>query len=91
MRREPITGRKHEEVFDILKGCDVILDGYYIEEQREQTRKILWSTIQKIIILSNMWPNCEKLFFDNVLKEVEINVGDYIIASGDEILWLKLL
>ncbi len=41
MRREPITGRKYEEVFDILKGCDVILDGYYIEEQREQTRKIL--------------------------------------------------
>ena len=77
------TGRKYEEVSDVLDGCDVVLDGPYIEEQREQARKVLGSTNQRIIILSYRYPNCEEWFFNNASKEVEINVGDYIIANGD--------
>ena len=77
------TGRKFEEVSDVLNGCDVVLDGPYIEEQREQARKVLGSINQRIIILSDRYPNCEEWFFNNASKEVEINVGDYIIVNGD--------
>lgn len=79
------TGRKYEEVSDVLDGCDVVLDGPYIEEQREQVRKVLGSTNQRIIILSDRYPNCEEWFFNNSSKEVEINVGDYITANGDAV------
>ena len=80
------TGRIYKDVADILYGCDVVLDGPYIEKQKEQKRKILGSTNQKIIILSDRYTNCEKWFFDNVSKEVEINVSDYIVANGDAVL-----
>ena len=79
------TGRKFEEVSDVLAGCDVVLDGPYIEEQREHVRKVLGSTNQRIIILSDRYPNCEEWFFNNTSKEVEINVGDYITANGDAV------
>ena len=80
------TGRKYEEVSDALDGCDVVLDGPYIEEQREQVRKLLGSTNQRIVIVSDRYHNCEEWFFYNTSKEVEINVGDYIIANGDAVL-----
>lgn len=80
------TGRNYEDVSDILAGCDVVLDGPYIETQREQERKVLGSKNQRIIILSDRYPDCENWFFNNESKEVEINVGDYIVANGDAIL-----
>ena len=80
------TGRKYEEISDILEGCDVVLDGPYIEEQKENTRKVLGSTNQRIIILSDRYHNCEEWFFNGASKEVEINVGEYIIANGDAVL-----
>ena len=64
----------------------MLLDGPYIEEKKEQVRKVLGSTNQRIIILSDRYPNCEEWFFNNASKEVEINVGEYIIANGDAIL-----
>ena len=80
------TGRKYEEISDILERCDVVLDGPYIEEQKENTRKVLGSTNQRIIILSDRYHNCEEWFFNGASKEVEINVGDYIIVNGDAVL-----
>ena len=62
------TGRKYEDVSDILVGCDVVLDGPYIEAQRDQERKVLGSTNQRIIILSDRYPDCEDWFFNNKLK-----------------------
>lgn len=80
------TGRIYEDVTDILKGCDVVLDGPYQENNKETTRKVLGSTNQRVIILTDRYPNCEEWFFDHTSKEVEINVCDYIIANGDAVL-----
>lgn len=80
------TGRKYEEVADVLLGCDVVLDGAYIESMKETKRKILGSSNQRIIKLSNRYSDCEKWFFDNASKKVEINVSDFIIANGDAVL-----
>lgn len=80
------TGRRYEDVSSILLGCDVVLDGPYIENKKDKTRKILGSTNQRVLILTDRYKDCEKWFFDNKVKEVEINVTDYIIANGDAIL-----
>jgi len=80
------TGRKYEEVSELLQGCDVVLDGPFIEELKETKRKLLGSTNQRIIQLSNRYPDCEKWFFEKDYKEVEINITDYIIANGDSVL-----
>ena len=56
------TGRKYEEeVSDVLDGL-MLYDGTYIEEQREHVRKVLGSANQRIIILSDRYPNCEEWF-----------------------------
>ncbi len=80
------TGKKYEDVSDILAGCDVVLDGKYIDSKRENKRKILGSINQRIIVLSDRYPNCEDWFFNNESKTVEINVSDYIFANGDAVL-----
>lgn len=80
------TGRRYEEVQSTLGNCDVVLDGAFIEEQKEARRKVLGSTNQRVIVLTNRYPDCEKWFFDNGSKTVEINITDKIIANGDAVL-----
>ena len=77
------TGRRYEEVKDILLGCDVVLDGAYAEELRETERKILGSTNQKIIVLTDRYPDCESWFSDGSQKTIEMNISDFIVANGD--------
>ncbi len=77
------TGRTYEDVMDILAGCDVVLDGPFMETKKETRRKIIGSSNQRIINLSNRYPNCEQWFFNNNTKQIEINVSDFIITNGD--------
>ena len=77
------TGRQFEEVQDILNGCDVVLDGAYIEEKRERKRRILGSANQRIICLTDRYPECVEWFTDGSEKLIEVNVSDYIVVNGD--------
>ena len=77
------TGRKFEEAKDILSGCDVVLDGAYVEELRETERKILGSTNQRIICLTERYPDCEAWFSGSPQKTIEVNIADFIVANGD--------
>lgn len=81
------TGRRYEDVADALFGCDIVLDGPYIESKKETKRKILGSTNQRVINLSNRYPDCDKWFLDHGAKEVEINVSDFIVVNGDAVLY----
>lgn len=77
------TGRNYEEVKDILAGCDVVLDGAFIQEQKETKRKILGSTNQRILCLNEKYQDYEKWFLNGNVKSMEINVSDYIVVNGD--------
>lgn len=80
------TGRNYEEVKDILYGCDVVLDGCYDEDKLETKRRILGSTNQRIICLTDRYKDCiENWFLKNDNKSVEVNVGLTIVANGDKI------
>ncbi len=80
------TGRLYEDVKGILCGCDAVLDGAYEADKQETKRRILGSTNQRIICLTDRYKDCiEDWFLQNANKSVEVNVGTVIVANGDKI------
>jgi len=79
------TGYLYEKVEKQLEGCDMVLDGAFDESKLETKRKILGSTNQRIICLTDRYKNCVDWFLTPTTKSIEINVGSTIFANGDKI------
>ena len=79
------TGHLYEQVADQLMGCDMVLDGEFDETKLETKRKILGSTNQRILCLTERYKNCVDWFLRPSTKSIEINVGSTIFANGDKI------
>ena len=79
------TGHLYEQVADQLSGCDMVLDGAFDESKLESKRKILGSTNQRVLCLTDRYKNCTIWFNEADMKNVEINVGGMIFANGDKI------
>ena len=78
------TGRKFEEVKDILGNCDVVLDGAFDESCPETDRKLLGSSNQRIIAITSRY---EKVldWFNSTDKTIEVNLNKRIVFNGDHI------
>ncbi len=77
------TGKRYEDVADILQGCDLVIDGPYIESQHSSLRRIIGSDNQRLLHLTDRYKNLESWFFS---KEItgDINVcGTSIIYNGN--------
>lgn len=69
----------------MLKSMDYD-DVLYESDKIETKRRILGSTNQRILCLSDRYKNCiEDWFLQNKNKFIEINVGASIVANGDAI------
>ena len=79
------TGHLYEQVEKQLEGCDMVLDGAFEEAKLETKRKILGSTNQRILCLTDRYKNCIDWFLTPSTKSIEINVGSTIFANGDKI------
>lgn len=79
------TGHLYEHVQEQLKGCDMVLDGAFDECKIETQRKILGSTNQRILCLTDRYQNCVEWFMKPTEKCIEINIGSSIFANGDKI------
>ncbi len=80
------TGKFYEEVKDIMSGCDAVLDGSYEANNKETRRRLLGSTNQRIICLTDRYRDCIKdWFLQNTNRSVEVNVGSAIVINGDKI------
>ena len=79
------TGHLYEQVEKQLEGCDMVLDGAFEEAKLEAKRKILGSTNQRIICLTDRYKSCIDWFLTPSTKSIEINVGSTIFANGDKI------
>jgi anaerobic ribonucleoside-triphosphate reductase activating protein len=79
------TGHLYEQVREQLEGCDMVLDGAFEELKLEAKRKILGSTNQRILCLTDRYKNCIDWFLTPSSKSIEINVGGTIFANGDKI------
>ena len=80
------TGRKYEEVSDVLAGIDLVLDGEYVLEEKETKRRLLGSENQRILCLTDRYKN-DISWFDIVKngKSVEVNLFNKIVFNGDKI------
>lgn len=80
------TGHLYEEVKDVLEGCDAVIDGPFISSLLDEERRILGSSNQRIICLTDRYKGViEEWFASFDSKAVEINIGDNILMSGDKI------
>ena len=80
------TGRKYEEVSDVLAGIDLVIDGAYVLEEKETKRRLLGSENQRILCLTDRYKNDVSWFdMDKNGKSVEVNLSDKIIFNGDKI------
>jgi anaerobic ribonucleoside-triphosphate reductase activating protein len=79
------TGHLYERVQEQLEGCDMVLDGAFEEAKLETKRKILGSTNQRILCLTDRYKDCADWFLAPTTKSIEINVGSSIFVNGDKI------
>lgn len=79
------TGHCYDEVKDVLVGCDAVLDGPFDKTQPEKERRILGSSNQRILPLTDRYPNIDEWFSHNETIVEEFNVGNLIFANGDKI------
>ena len=80
------TGRKYEEVSDLLVGVDLVLDGAYVLEEKETKRRLLGSENQRILCLTDRYKNDVCCFdIDKNGKSVVVNFADKIVFNGDKI------
>ena len=77
------TGRQFEDVKEILGNRDVVLDGNYDDSRPETKRRLLGSTNQRIISLTNRYDETSLQWFFSGKKEIEINTGKAISFNGD--------
>ncbi|MCR4661566.1 MAG: radical SAM protein [Clostridia bacterium] len=78
------TGRKYEEVKNILGNCDMVIDGNYDASYPETKRKLLGSTNQRIISITTRYDNVLG-WFNSIDKTIEVNLNENIIFNGDHI------
>lgn len=79
------TGRKYEDVSDILCDCDLVLDGAYEQDTPEKERRLLGSVNQRILLLTDRYKNVVNWFKSTGTKAVEVHVGNIILSNGDAI------
>lgn len=77
------TGRRYETVKEALAGCDAVLDGAYVASRPEKKRRLLGSENQRVIGLSDRYPDLEEWFCQGTERTVEISAGCRIVANGD--------
>ena len=79
------TGYLYEQVQERLAGCDMVLDGAFDESKPETNRRILGSTNQRILCLTDRYESSVDWFLTPSTKSIEINVSGSIFANGDKI------
>ena len=79
------TGKRYEDVKEVLGNCDIVLDGAFDESCLETERKLLGSKNQRIIELSSRYTEVIESWFKKENATVDVNLNDKIIFNGDYI------
>lgn len=80
------TGRNYDDVRNLLVGVDVVLDGKFDAKEKEKNRRLLGSSNQRILCLTDRYKDDVSWFDINKNgKAVEVNLSDRIVFNGDKI------
>ena len=77
------TGHIYENVKNVLQGCDLVIDGPYLESQKSSSRRIIGSDNQRLLFITKRYLNFESWFYSNIAAG-DINVTDSsIVYNGN--------
>ena len=80
------TGRLFEELQDeLVKNIDLIIDGQFDKGKIDNNRNLIGSKNQRLICVSDRYENALDWFYKIRPKQMEINISDNIITTGDVI------
>ena len=80
------TGRNYDDVRNLLEGVDMVLDGKFDAKEKETNRRLLGSSNQRILCLTDRYKDDISWFDINKNgKAVEVNLSDRIVFNGDKI------
>lgn len=80
------TGRQFEDVKDSLIGCDLVVDGPFVESLRSNTRRIIGSDNQRIICITDRYKAQIDWFNNDKMLTGEFNVSEMgIVFNGSPI------
>lgn len=70
----------------MLDSIDMVLDGKFDAEEKEKNRRLLGSSNQRILCLTDRYKDDISWFDINKNgKAVEVNLSDRIVFNGDKI------
>ena len=77
------SGRSLDDLdANLVNGCDLILAGPYLKEQKDMDRFLLGSKNKRIVDVSGRYSR-SLLYFHETKIWAEIDIGDDIFANGD--------
>ena len=69
------TGHIYEDVKNVLRECDLVIDGPYLESQKSSSRRIIGSDNQRLLFITKRYLNFESWFYSNITAG-DINLTD---------------
>ena len=67
---------------DLVSSVDLLIDGPYIEEQKDNDRILIGSKNKKLSFITDRYVD-KKDYFDNPIAIEEVAAEDYIFINGD--------
>lgn len=75
---------KYKELLnkDLVSSVDLLIEGPFIESQKDESRILLGSTNKKLTFVTGRYSKCEDYFYNPISLE-EVTAEDYIFINGD--------
>ena len=67
---------------DLVTSVDLLIDGPFIEEQKDNDRILIGSKNKNLSFITDRYKDYENYFYNPVSVE-EVTVEDYIFINGD--------
>jgi anaerobic ribonucleoside-triphosphate reductase activating protein len=67
---------------DLIASVDLLIDGPYIESQKDETRILLGSKNKSLVFVTDRYVY-QRYYFDNPTAIEEVTAEDYIFINGD--------
>ncbi|MCD8208006.1 MAG: radical SAM protein [Bacteroidales bacterium] len=78
------TGKSYESVKEELSGCDLVIDGPFVESEKDGERRLVGSKNQNIICLTDRYKDELAWWTRGAIDTaVEVNFADKIFTNGD--------
>jgi len=68
---------------DLINSMDLVIDGPFLVEKADKERKIIGSTNQRIIVITERYRSNTVWYIENSRHKTEFNASDFLYVNGD--------